>query len=118
MLSLFPTLLDWNWYVPLFFRLFLGYYFLSLGLHMTKRSDEQAWKILGALSSLVGILFIIGIFVQLLGVISSVSALVMYSRRKMDQFKGESGVFYVLLSLISISLLFLGAGPFAVDLPL
>lgn len=117
MLSLFPSLLDWNWYVPLFFRIFLGYYFINLGLHMMK-NNEQAWKILGGFSSFSGILFVLGVFSQLLGVVSSVSALIMLSQRKKNLLIAEPAVFYVLLSLVSISLLFLGAGPYAIDLPL
>ncbi len=119
MLSLFPTLLDWNWYVPLIFRLFLGYYFFNLGLHMAKKSDESAWKALGALSVISGILFVLGSFIQLLGVVAAVSSFgLLYAKKNKVRFVHESPVFYVLLSLVSLSLLFLGAGPYAIDLPL
>ncbi len=119
MLSLFPTLLDWNWYVPFLFRIFLGYYFFNLGLHMMKKSDESAWKILGGMSSIMGIMFVLGVVTQLLGVIAAVSSLMLsYFKKKKMKYSLESTSFYALLSLVSISLLFLGAGPYAIDLPL
>lgn len=118
MLSLFPTLLDWNWYVPFLFRIFLGYYFFNIGLVMMKKSDESAWKLLGILSVLAGILFVIGIYIQLLGVVAFISALALTYTRKKVRFLHESATFYTLLAIVSLSLLFLGAGPYAVDLPL
>ena len=118
MLSLFPTLLDWNWYVPLLFRLFLGYYYFNIGLHMAKKGDD-AWKVLGVLCSIFGILFILGVAIQLLGVIAAVSSYcLLYAKRKKVRFVQESATFFTLLALVSLSLLFLGAGPYAIDLPL
>ncbi len=118
MLSLFPALLDWNWYVPFFFRIFLGFYFFNTGLLMLKKGDGSAWRTLGFLSSLVGFLFIMGLFIQVLGVIASSSSLVLLFKKKQVRFLHESSTFYVLLALVSFSLLFLGAGPYAIDLPL
>lgn len=119
MLSLFPSLFDWSWYVPFFFRLFLGYYFFNLGLHALKKSDDSTWKILGGASSLLGILFILGIFAQLLGLIAGFFSIFLASSKKdHPRLKLESVVFYTLLSFVAFSLLFLGAGPHAIDLPL
>ncbi len=119
MLSLFPTLLDWNWYVPFLFRIFLGYYFFNLGLHMMKKNDESTWKILGGMSSIMGIMFVLGVVTQLLGVIAAVSSLMLaYFKKKNLRYSQESASFYTLLALVSVSLLFLGAGPYAIDLPL
>lgn len=119
MLSLFPNLFDWSWYVPFIFRIFLGYYFFNLGLHTLKKSDSVAWKLLGGISSLMGVLFVLGVFAQLIGLISGfLSLFLATSQKEHPRLKLESSVFYVLLSLVAFSLLFLGAGPHAIDLPL
>jgi uncharacterized membrane protein YphA (DoxX/SURF4 family) len=119
MLSFFPALLDWNWYVPLFFRVFLGYYFFDLGLRVMKEGDDRATKIAGIISTLSGIMFIAGVVVQLLAVVTPISSLLLhFTKSRTIRFLHESTSFYILLALVSFSLLFLGAGPYAIDLPL
>lgn len=126
MLSLFPDLLDWSWYVPLFFRCFLGAYCVYVGWILlckeSKTEDERdrfAWVCLASILFFLGILFAIGLYAQALGSIGFVLALfTLYLRIKNSPHVTESMAFYLLVSMVSLSLVFLGAGPYAFDLPL
>lgn len=125
MLSLFPQLLDWSWYVPFIFRLFLGFYFFFIGYSFTRSSsaknsqDGLAWLILGLLIIILSLGFFLGIYVQIVGVIGFVlSLLAIYFKHENASFTPESVGYYLLLGVVSLSLLFLGAGPHAFDLPL
>ena len=125
MLSLFPQLLDWGWYVPFIFRIFLGFYFFFIGYSFTRSSraksgqDSLAWLILGALIILLSLGFFLGLYVQIVGVIGfTLSLLAIYFKHKNASFTPETVKYYLLLGVVSLSLLFLGAGPHAFDLPL
>jgi uncharacterized membrane protein YphA (DoxX/SURF4 family) len=126
MLSLFPELFDWSWYVPLVFRLFLGVYIMHIGWrfmrHKERRGDEEerfTWACLGMLFITLGLLFVVGLYVQALG--STGFALTLFAlllKYKKSHEASESVQFYLLLGLVSLSLVFLGPGPYAIDLPL
>lgn len=125
MLSLFPQLLDWSWYVPFVFRICLGFYFFFLGYSMIKANsqnkgeDSLSWMILGILIIVLSASFLFGIYVQIAGVVGFVlSWIAIYFRRKGSSFTPEPIKFYFFVGIVSLSLLFLGAGPHAFDLPL
>jgi uncharacterized membrane protein YphA (DoxX/SURF4 family) len=126
MLSLFPDLLDWSWYVPFFFRVFLGIYCCSLGWMLaheqnaaTTEHDHFAWLSMRTLLVSIGLLFVAGIAVQALGAIGFALALfALFLKWKRSPYAKESATFYLLICLVSLSLIFLGAGPYAFDLPL
>ncbi len=125
MLSLFPELLDWSFYVPFFFRLFLSCYLLAAGYHLIKKNnrgegeEKLTWGIFGTLIMAIGFFLLLGVYTQILGVISFViSLLAIYCKKHHSHNTPESIAFYTLFGLLSLSLLFLGAGPFAFDLPL
>ena len=126
MLSLFPQLLDWGFYVPFFFRLFIGVYLMALGVQVGKsrkievsEQNQDAILYLGILLFLAGIFFIGGLFLQALGSVGfTLSVLALYAKHKKSTLTDESVTFYLLFGLVSISLILLGPGPFSVDLPL
>ncbi len=125
MLSLFPELLDWSWYVPLVFRLFLGAYLVGVGWMFTKRhagvkGDNSASAFIGGgiLLVLLGLFFLFGIFVQALGAIGFVLSVVALFFRRGNPEAAETPRFYLLIGIVSLSLVFLGPGPFSFDLPL
>lgn len=125
MLSLFPELLDWSFYVPFFFRLFLSCYLITAGYHLIKKNnkgdgeEKLTWAIFGTLVMLIGFFLLLGVYTQVFGVISFVISLfAIYFKKSHSHNIAESITFYILFGLLSLSLLFLGAGPFAVDLPL
>ena len=125
MLSLFPQLLDWGWYVPFMFRLFLGIYFFFSGYQLTKINsqktgeDHLAWTTLGVLIIILGVSFLLGVYVQIAGVVGfALSLVAIYFKHKKAVFTSEPIKYYLLLGVVALSLLFLGAGPHAFDLPL
>lgn len=126
MLSLFPDLLDWSWYVPFFFRIFLGAYCCYLGWMLAQEQadtatmhDRFAWLGMRMLLAIIGLLFIVGIAVQALGSVGFALALfALFLRFKRSPYAKESTAFYLLIGLVSLSLVLLGAGPYAFDLPL
>lgn len=126
MLSLFPDLLDWSWYVPLVFRIFLGVYCCYIGWRFMwkegrsgQERDRFAWISFGILLVVFGTMFVFGLYTQALGssgFVFSIFALLL--RWKKFPQMPESFQFYLLIGLVSLSLVFLGAGPYAFDLPL
>lgn len=126
MLSLFPDLLDWSWYAPFFFRVFLGAYCCYLGWTLAKEQsiaatehDHAAWLGMRILLAILGLLFIFGVAVQALGAIGFALALFgLFLKWRRSPYAEESTTFYLLIGLVSLSLTLLGAGPYAFDLPL
>ena len=126
MLSLFPDLLDWSWYVPFIFRIFLGAYCFYISWSLIRNEgrkgverDRFAWTSLGMILFVFGTLFLIGLYAQVLGSVGFALAVVaLYLRFKKVPQAQESFWFYFLIGLVALSLVFLGAGPYAIDLPL
>jgi len=124
MLSLFPELYDWSWYVPFFFRMFLAAYLISLGYEFALRGDREktgrlTFGLLGGLFILISACFFIGLYTQLAAAAGfSLAVLALFTRSRHPFIGRESNVFYILIGIVSLSLIFLGPGPFAFDLPL
>ena len=127
MLSLFPDLFDWSFYVPFFFRVFLGCYVIAVGYSFFKKStapaekneDSISWGILGGLLMVLALCLFAGVFVQAAGAVTfAVSLIAIYAKKYHLAEIDESTTFYLLFALVGISLVFLGPGPFAFDLPL
>ena len=119
MLSLFPFLFAWNWYVPFVFRLFLGYYFFTIGLRFEKSELANGRRLAPYFLMILAVLLTLGVYTQVCGLVAAISSLwLMFKRNGKDRAGEESRKFYSLLGIISLSLLFLGAGPYAFDIPL
>ncbi len=127
MLSLFPQFFDWSWYVPFFFRMFLAWYLLAAGYRIAKYRDASeptedsavAWGLMGGIIILPGVAFLVGAWVQIAAIMTfSLALLAIWFRKQGRGFTPEGKKFYLLLGLVALSLLFLGPGPFAFDLPL
>lgn len=123
MLSLFPELLDWSWYTPLLFRGFLVIYLSTIAFTLLRKHHAGNEKFadvgFGTLLVLLVLTYLLGIYIQIGGAIGfslAMTALVFRKRYKKDL--NESGWFYLLLALVSLSFVFLGAGPYAFDIPL
>lgn len=125
MLSLFPELLDWSFFVPFFFRVFIGLYLIAIGYRFIKKSgankkqDVLAWGIFGSLLVLIALCLLIGAYVQIAGAVTFIMSLkTIYFRKRGIPELNESIAFYALFALVALSLVFLGAGAYAFDLPL
>ena len=122
MLSLFPDLLDWSYYVPFFFRLFIGSYLVAVGVKIIQRGNTEGtttWIGLGGMLNMLGIAFIVGIAIQVDGVIGFVIALLAsYTKHTNVVLASQTTQFYILFALVCLALVFLGPGPYSYDLPL
>ncbi|MDO8565547.1 MAG: DoxX family protein [bacterium] len=134
MLNLFPELLNYSLLAPFILRVVLGLIFLDLGV-LKFKSEKQRWmasfETLGLRPStlfvpLYGLLQVIGGLMLLAGLWTQVAALFfvistgieLYIEWKAREVLKRDMVFYLLVFVISISLLLTGAGAYAFDIPL
>ena len=134
MLNPFPDLLTYGLLAPLVLRVIAGYIFADLGI-LAFKTERERWiisfktlniprpkiavKVLGVIEIIGGIMLIVGLYTQVaalvLGLLTFLEAYVEY---KDPAILKRNFVFYVMLLGILLSLLFSGAGAFAIDLPL
>ena len=134
MLNPFPEFLNYALLAPLILRLVVGLIFLDLGL-LKFKSEKERWlasfdtlglrpadlfvPLYGLLQVLGGLMFIAGFYTQVAALffVLSTGAELYVEWRAREVLKRDM-VFYLLLFVISLSLLLTGAGAFAIDLPL
>jgi len=134
MLNLFPDLFTYYLVAPVILRVTLGIIALNLG-YLKLTSEKRRWvisletlqikpaewwtRMLGILQIILGVLVIIGLYTQLVALIFTILfSAEAYFEAMEDTLLTRSFVFYLLLAVISLSLLFLGAGFYAFDMPL
>ncbi|MCC7004835.1 DoxX family protein [Candidatus Nomurabacteria bacterium] len=133
MLNVFPELLSYSLLAPFVLRLFLGGFFLYAGWQkiVGKRADWEKlladinlvptslWlKIFAVIEIVCGGFMVIGFLTQIVTVILAFFMILALSLKRKEFVLKESYFFYILVLVISISLLFSGAGAWAIDLPL
>lgn len=130
MLNFFPELLNWSFFAPFVLRVVLGVVILIASRdlwkkgvsghpHLHKNESRAAYGIMTGLLIVVGILLIIGLYVQIVAAISvSLSVIALYLKNKHSSDAPESVLFYILAGTVALSLLVLGAGAYAIDIPL
>ena len=134
MVTLFPQLLDWGFFGPTLLRVAAGVFLLSLAwrhLHnnraaalaaLTSRLGTLAsfgvWY-MGLLELLAGASLLVGFLTQL-GALAAiiVSLQMLYLRRYAPEHFSHHNAVYLFLIAIALSLLVLGPGALAFDLPL
>jgi uncharacterized membrane protein YphA (DoxX/SURF4 family) len=129
--SILPSLYDWSFWVPFFFRLFLAYQLYTEARRLmrgefpeiirpnTTAPSPGARKTLAWMMITLSALFFFGVVTQLIGVFTAMMYLVravQLSTSASSDYKTKELLYAS--ALISFSLLFLGPGPYAVDLPL
>ena len=134
MLNPFPELLDFALFAPLMLRIVLGLVFIQLG-SLKYGAERNRWlvsvetlslrpptfwvSVLGVLECVGGIMLFVGFYTQIAALVLATLALIeLYIEHKGPSILTRSNTFYLLLFTISLSLLFSGAGFFAIDLPL
>ncbi|MEX2013558.1 MAG: DoxX family protein [Parcubacteria group bacterium] len=134
MLNLFPDLLMYSLAGPFVLRVLLGLIFIDLGF-LKFRSEKNRWltsfETLGLrpadlFLSLYALLQIIGGLLLLVGLWTQVAALAfaiftgieLYIEWQAREILKRDMVFYLLIFVISLSLLLTGAGAYAIDIPL
>lgn len=132
-LSIFPQLLDWQFFGPFFLRLALGFIFLAHGYQKLANDKAQfvgwlesmkfrpgkfwAWSVT-AVEFLGGIALVLGLFTQLAALILAIQFLVIILWFKRGQKFAGGWEFDFLILLALLALLVLGPGAWAFDLPL
>ncbi len=118
MLSIFPDLLNWSIIAPFILRLALGITLIHFAWVYIKSSDKSV-KTLGLIEGVLGLLILIGLFTQLATLIVSIILIgLIFGKIKEKAFLTNGINYYLLLLAMAISLIFLGAGYPAFDLPL
>lgn len=117
MLSLFPELLFLSPFAAFLIRIAAAIVFGNIAYHHVTR-DERAWvKLLGGVEAVVAAMFFVGFLTQLAALVGLVLlGTVLYLGWLSRPATRETA--WWLMLVMCISLLVLGAGPFAFDLPL
>ncbi|MDP2705205.1 MAG: DoxX family membrane protein [Patescibacteria group bacterium] len=133
MLTLFPELLTYGLVAPFLLRISIGFVLINLG-YLSFKGERKQWENVGNLLRIPekvfasgygvfqiagGIFFVIGLWTQAFALLFSALFLaeLLVEYREESILKRELA-FYLLLFVISLSLLFSGAGFFAFDIPL
>lgn len=119
MLSLFPSFLTYGQLGPFLLRLTLGAILLYWAYGRIRRRENGKTTAYGVVEAAVGVLLVIGLFTQLAALIALVVFLVELIKKARTKAFFTAGVnYYFILLIISLSILVLGPGAFAFDLPL
>lgn len=133
-LNTFPDLLTFSQLSPFILRVVIGIIVVNLGL-LKFGKEKVAWrelfetigllpakilvKVLAIIEIVGGLLLVSGAYVQITAIVFSVmffcEAILEYREPVLEK---RNITFYILMFTISLSLVFLGAGAFAFDLPL
>ena len=133
-LNTFPTLLTFSQFSPFILRVILGLIVINLGF-LKLNNEKAAWqklfetinlqpakisvKILAFIEIIGGLFLLSGAYTQLTAIIFSVlffcEAILEYRESDLER---RNLTFYMLMFAISLSLIFLGAGALALDMPL
>ena len=134
MLNVFPELLNYSLLGPFILRVVLGLIFIDLGA-LIFRSEKKRWiasfetiglrpadffvPLYALIQIIGGIMLLVGFWTQIAAlvfvIITGIELYIEWSAR--DILKRDF-VFYILLFVISLSLLLTGAGAYAFDIPL
>lgn len=130
----FPDFLVYSLLAPFFIRIVVGFVFINLGA-LSFRNEKRSWeislktlnipspqiavKILGAIELASGIMLVLGFYTQIAALVLALLTFAeCYVEYKDSAIIKRNFVFYLLVLSILLSLLFSGAGAFAIDLPL
>ena len=129
MLSVFPELYNYSHIAPFLLRLAVGAFFIVSGfknVFASTASENQsktgltAPKILGILEILCGVFLLVGLFIQPVAIAVSIiliAAMALKPKPEFGGISGRHGLRFLLLAIL-LSLIILGPGIFAFDLPL
>lgn len=133
MFNPFPELLDLAYLAPFILRLGFGLVLFITSFHqLLDRHDElsarfkEVWPkngtnilwIASVVEIVVGLSFIAGFYTQIAALVGIIFSITAITYKKYRQATTRDLVFYILMLVISLSLIVTGAGIFAFDLPL
>lgn len=114
MLSFFPELLFLAPFAAFFIRIALSVVF-AMSAFERVRKTQPILKVFGVIDALIAIALFLGMYTQLAALVGVLCSLVWLSRPEWNPYPRSTAA---LVFVMSLSLLVLGAGPFAFDLPL
>ena len=133
--SLFPSLLDFQMLGVFVLRVTLGLIFVYFWYEKITRQKAELirffeklglrpakvyFNIVSSVEGVAGVLLVVGLYTQ--GVVIVTGSLMLLATiikwRKPSALHRNTIDFYIILAVVSFSLLFLGPGAFAIDLPL
>ncbi len=134
MLNPFPDLLMYSFFGPLILRLILGLIFIDLGV-LKLRGEKESWTasfqtlglnpadlfvpLYAILQIVGGVLLVVGLWTQVAALFFALfSGIELYVEWRARDILKRDMVFYLLVFVISLSLLLTGAGAYAIDIPL
>jgi uncharacterized membrane protein YphA (DoxX/SURF4 family) len=120
MLSLFPSLLSWQQLAPFIIRVTVGLVFVywAYKVFRTQNSSTSS-KIIASFEAIAGVLMIIGLWAQAAAIYSVIDLIVRLADRIQKKAFLTDGInYYVLLLVMTISIIVTGAGIWAFDMPL
>lgn len=121
-----PQLFDWQFFVPTTFRVLLGGYLLLNGYRIFRdakgepsEEDRVAFRGLGVLIFVLGGVLFVGAWTQAAAAVTSVLGIVaLYLKNRNSPRATQTRAFYLFATVMALSLIFLGPGAYAIDLPL
>jgi putative oxidoreductase len=133
-LNTFPNLLTYGLLAPLILRVVIGFIAIDLG-YLKLGKEKIQWtelfetirfhpaqvfvKILAGIEIIGGLMLLVGAYTQIVAIIFAViyfcEAVLEYRQEVLET---RSLPFYILMFAISLSLIFTGAGAFALDIPM
>lgn len=134
MLSIFPELFTYSLIAPFILRIALGGYFILQGAHRRKAGDDPAWDalwnnakigslptapVLAKIQIIIGVLLFVGLYTQVAAILAIIFVGIEWRKQSQTApLPFQELRVTVLAGAIGVSLLFLGAGFLAFDLPL
>lgn len=114
MLSLFPQLLFLSPFAAFFIRLALAVFFGYSAYTRFPRASTVL-KVFGAIDAIIALMLLVGFYTQLAALVAVLCTLSWLARPDWNPYPKST---IALAFVMALSLLVLGAGPFAFDLPL
>lgn len=123
MLSIFPDFLTFGLLAPFILRMVVGFMFINFGMSEIKKTYKSSGKVQKYTAPLIklvlAILLVIGLFTQFVAILLSIIVIGRIYKKTQNDDDGKYPIEFLLLTLaVLLSLVFLGAGFFAFDLPL
>ncbi len=117
MLSVFPQLLDYSFFAPFILRVGLALVALRLG-YLNLKEVKKFPKTTGAMLVIGAIFLALGFLTQIAVLLIIIAGLAEVIRAKIKELPVPEKTLKFLVFVAAVSLILLGSGAFAIDLPL
>ncbi len=134
MLSVFPELLNYDLVGITLIRILAGLVVLYIGLitistkrplytsemHLKNHPFAEFWPwVFGIIEVLTGLFLLVGFLTQIMAIIAGYLFINLgFIEKNIGKVLNQSTLFFFVMTLVSISILFIGPGLFSIDLPL